>query len=108
MCKNLEQKEVIICKFDNEIECDEYICEEDCTSLEIHLNAGKNCPLFEMKQKRDLQVKRLRERLDKILPYCSGDGCGHKSRVGKCWYDGECECQKPTVEAKKTMEEKEQ
>jgi hypothetical protein len=59
-----EKKEVVICKFDNEIECSSYLCEEDCSDLEMYLESGKTCPLFVKSEKLDVAVYKANKILD--------------------------------------------
>jgi hypothetical protein len=59
-------KEVIVCKFDNEIECDFYLCEEDCSDLEMYEEVGKSCPLFDKSEKLDVAIYRANKILSDI------------------------------------------
>jgi hypothetical protein len=52
-------KEVFICKFDNTLECSSYLCEEDCSQLEMYEEMGKTCPLFAKSEKLDLAVHKV-------------------------------------------------
>jgi hypothetical protein len=45
--RNNMSNEVIVCKFDSEIICNSYVCEEDASAIEQY---DKTCPLFEKEQ----------------------------------------------------------
>lgn len=44
--KIVPKKEIILCKFDPDIECDTYICEEDVNVLDELIDSGKQCKMF--------------------------------------------------------------
>jgi hypothetical protein len=64
-----ENKEIIVCKFDSEIECTEYNCEYDCSDLEtLELDGEESCPLFKREQLALLKVKALEAKIEAAKP----------------------------------------
>lgn len=61
----VENKEIIVCKFDNEIECTEYNCEYTCTELEtLELDGEESCPLFKKEQLALLKIRELKKKIE--------------------------------------------
>lgn len=56
-------KEVIVCKFDDEIECAAYNCEEDVSTIEM---LDYPCPLREEKEKMADKADALYNELEKL------------------------------------------
>lgn len=51
------KKEIIVCKFDSELECTEYNCEYTCSELEnLELDGEESCPLFKKEQLALIQI----------------------------------------------------
>lgn len=66
----------MICKFDNEVECNFYLCEEDCSSLEMYEDQGKSCPLFAKVEKLDVAVYKANKILSDWCKECEHDTFG--------------------------------
>ncbi len=60
-------KEVIVCKFDDEIECTEYNCEYTCSELEtLELDGEESCPMFKREQLALIRIMELNEKIAEL------------------------------------------
>lgn len=57
-------KEIMMCKFDNDVECSSYLCEEDSSTIEFMEANGKTCSINDRMQELELEVYALKKQLN--------------------------------------------